>query len=87
MAPAVIIIVIVIIAPAHALVVVVLLTVSHGVLFNDSSMFGVCHPPALFQPLTGIRAGHEKFPQGPPEFGIGPLLTRANRRRSLSRWV
>jgi hypothetical protein len=33
--------------------VVLMLTVSHGVLFNDSSIRGVYHPPLLFQPFTG----------------------------------
>ncbi len=65
MIPAVIVVVIVvavIVAPAaHALVVVliVVLTVSHGVLFNDSSMRGVSLA-GLFQPHRR-NAGHEKF--------------------------
>jgi hypothetical protein len=39
--------------------VVLMLTVSHGVLFNDSSIRGVSHPPASSS-LTGIHAGHGK---------------------------
>jgi hypothetical protein len=62
----VIVIIIVVVAPAHALVVVLMLTVSHGVLFNDSSNSRRLSPAALFPALRRHDAGtkNRSAPQG-----------------------
>jgi hypothetical protein len=65
----IVIIIIVVVAPAHALVVVLMLTVSHGVLFNDSSNSRRLSPAALFSSLHRRDAG-TKNPSASPKPGM-----------------